>query len=125
MAALHDYLRKKTAIQSEKCLTDAKKNQGGVKWAWVNTGTYFISMCVVPIKMQYGNSIKVQETHALLDNCSQGTFINNPSVKGQKASITIKTLNREVAMTVKGLKVTSENGDLHDWFELSDTNTKK
>ena len=96
MAALHDYLRKKTAIQSEKCLTDAKKNQGGVKWAWVNTGTYVISMCVVPIKMQYGNSIKVQETHALLDKCSQGTFINNPSVKGQKASITIKTLNREV-----------------------------
>ena len=33
VAALHDYLRKKTAIQSEKCLTDAKKNQGGVKWA--------------------------------------------------------------------------------------------
>ena len=28
-------------------------------------------------------------------------------------------------MIVKGLKVTSENGDLHGWLEISDTNTKK
>ena len=96
VTTLHDCLRKKTAIKSEKCLTDARKNQGGVKWASVNTGTYVISMCVVPIKMQHGNSIKGQETHALLDSCSQGTFINNPSMKGQKTSITIKTLNRKV-----------------------------
>ena len=28
-------------------------------------------MCAVPIKVQYGNSDKVLETHDLLDNCSQ------------------------------------------------------
>ena len=28
-------------------------------------------------------------------------------------------------MAVKGLKVTSDNGDLHDWLELPDTYTKK
>ena len=90
-------------------------------------------MCVVPIKAKYGNSGKVLETHALLDTCSQGTFIletliNNLGVKGQKTLITIKTLNGEVsnkAMVVKGLRVTSGNGDSHDWLELPDTYTKK
>ena len=58
-------------------------------------------MCVVPMKVQYGNSGKVLETHALLDSCSQDTFIlerliNNLGMKGQKTSITIKTLNGEV-----------------------------
>ena len=85
-------------------------------------------MCVVPIKVKYGNSGKVLETHALLDSCSQSTFIlerliNNLGVKGQKTSITIKTLNGKVtnkAMVGKGLKVTSGNGDSHDCLELPD-----
>ena len=71
---LHGYLRKKTAINSDKGLTDDGKNQG-LKCASVNTGAVVISMCAVPIKVQYGNSGKVLETHALLDSCSQGTFI--------------------------------------------------
>ena len=116
-----------------KVLLMMKKNQGDVKCASVNTGTDVISMCVVPIKVQYGNSRKVLETHPLLDSCSQGTFIlerliNNLGVKGQKTSITIKTLNGEVTnkvMVVKGLKVTSGNGDSHDWLELPVTYTKK
>ena len=73
------------------------------------------------------------QTHALLDSCSQGTFIletliNNLGVKGQRTSITIKTLNGEVTnktMVVKGLRVISGNGDSHDWFGLQDTYTKK
>ena len=132
VTSLHGYLRNKTAINNDKGLTDDEKNQGGVKCASVNAGTDVISMCVVPIKVQYGNSGKVLETHALLDSCSQGTFIlerliNNLGVKGQKTSITIKTLNREVtnkAMVVKGLKVTSGNGDSHDWLQLPVTYTK-
>ena len=82
---LHGYLRKKTAINSDKGLTDGKNE--GVKCASVNTGTDVICMCVVPIKVQYGNSGKVLETHTLLDSCSQGNFtletlINNLGVKG-------------------------------------------
>ena len=56
------------------------------------------------------------------------TLINNLGVKGQKTSITTKTLNGEVtnkAMVVKGLKVTSGNGDSHDWLELPDIYAKK
>ena len=60
-----------------------------MKCASVNTGTDVISMCVVPIKVQYCNSGKVLETHGLLDNCSQGIFIlekliNNLGVKEQR-----------------------------------------
>ena len=95
---LHGYLRKKTAINKDKGLTDHGKNQEGVKCASGKTGTDVVSMCVVPIKVKYCNSGKVLETQALLDSCSQGTFIletliNNLGVKGQKTSITIKTLN--------------------------------
>ena len=98
VTTLHDYLRKKTAINSDKSLADNGKNQGGVKCASISTGTDAISMCVVPIKVQYGNSGKVLEIQALLDSCSEGTFvlerlINNLCEKGQKTSITINTLN--------------------------------
>ena len=113
MTTLHGYLRKKTVVNSDKDLTDDGKNQECVKCASFNTGTDVVSMCAVPIKMKYGNSGKVLETHALLNSCSQGTFIletliNNLGVKGQKTSITIKTLNGEVTnkvMVVKGLRV--------------------
>ena len=109
------------------------KKRGGVKCASANTGTDVISMCVVPIKVQYGNSGKILETHDLLDSCTQGTFIlerliNNLGVKGQKTSITINILNGDVtnkAMVMKGLKVTNVNGDSHDWLELPVTCTKK
>ena len=130
---LQGYLRKTTAINSDKGLTHDGKNQESVKCASVNTGTDLISMCVVPIKVQYVNFGKVLETHALSDSCSQGTFIletliNNLGVEGKKTSITIKTLNRVVTnkvMLVKRLKVLSGNDDLYDWLKLPDRYTKK
>ena len=48
------------AINSDKGQADNRKNQG-VKCASVNTGTDVISMCVVPIMVQYGDSGKVLE----------------------------------------------------------------
>ena len=56
------------------------------------------------------------------------TLINNLGVKGQRTSITIKIINGEVtnkAVVVKRLRVSSGNGDSHDWLELPDTYTKK
>ena len=122
VTTLHGYLRKKTTINSDKGLTDDGKNQEGVKCASVNTGTDVVSVCIVSIKVKYGNSGKVLETHVLLDSCSQGTFIletliNDLGVKGKRTSITIKTLNGEVthkAIVVKGLRVRSSNGDSHN-----------
>ena len=133
VTTLQGYLRKTAARNSDKGLTHDGENQESVRYASVNTGTDVISMCVVPIKVQYVNSGKVLETHALSDSCSQGTFIletliNNLGVKGKNTSITIKTLNGVVtnkAMVVKGLKVLSGSGDLYDWLELPDRYTKK
>ena len=84
---LHGYFRKKTTINSDKGLGDDRKSQGDVKCTSVITGTDVISICEAPIKLQYGNSGKVLETHALLNSCCQGTLImerliNNHSVKG-------------------------------------------
>ena len=49
------YLRKKTAINSDKGLTDGGKSQDGVKYDSVSTGTDVISIWAVPIKVQFGN----------------------------------------------------------------------
>ena len=45
------YLRKKTAINSDKGLADGGKSQEGVKYASVSTGTDVISIWAVPIKV--------------------------------------------------------------------------
>ena len=90
-------------------------------------------MCVVPVKLQHKESGKTIETFALLDSCSQGTFVlekvvNNLGVKGRQTSITIKTINGEITnktTLVKGLKVRSNLDDSKDWLELPDTYTKK
>ena len=49
------YFRKKTAINSDKGLTDGGKSQEGVKYASVSIGTDVISIWAVPIKVQFGN----------------------------------------------------------------------
>ena len=58
-----------------------------------------VSMCVVPFKVKYGSS-PVVETYAILDSCSEGTFIEKGLLKelkisGRNTKITVKTLNGE------------------------------
>ena len=62
-----------------------------------------ISMCVVPVKVSYSKSKKEFSMYAMLDNCSQGTFIKEDIQKklgavGREANITVKTLNGELGM---------------------------
>ena len=64
------------------------------QWLWV------LKLCtsVVPVKLVHEDSNKVISTHALLDNCSQGTIamkniVDIKRIDGTPASITIKTLN--------------------------------
>ena len=47
VTTLNGYLRKKTAINNDKDLTDDEKNQGGVKCTSVNTGTDVITLVCV------------------------------------------------------------------------------
>ena len=38
-------------------------------------GSDAISMCVVPVQIRHPDSNKVLDTYAMLDNCSQGSFL--------------------------------------------------
>ena len=58
------------------------------------------SMCVVPVKIKCNKSRKELKTYAMLDCCSQGTFINSELAKklrmeGTLTTIKIKILNGE------------------------------
>ena len=51
-----------------------KSNCAGVGCATATFGQV-ISMCVVPVRVKHSDSDKEVKTFALLDTCSQGTFV--------------------------------------------------
>ena len=87
-----------------------------------NTGKYG------PEKTPYLDTFHVVnvKTHALLDSCSQETFmleelLRDLGVNGQKTSITIKTVNGEVnnkTRLVAGLKVSNSRDEDGERIEL-------
>ena len=55
-------------------------------------------MCVVPIQIHHPDSNKVLDTYAMLDSCSQGTFIKEEIIEKlgitrAEKIVTVKTLN--------------------------------
>ena len=72
-----------------------------------------ISMCIVPVKLKHEHGANEVTTYAMLDNCSQGSFIHDSVVKklgvtGSKATINLKTLQgviSEKSVSVEGIKV--------------------
>ena len=83
-----------------------------------------ISRCVVQVKLRNLNPNNEVYTYAMLDNCSQGTFITeglltNLKAGGNKTSITIKTLSGEkevISKAITGLEVSEINSD--EWIQL-------
>ena len=81
--------------------TDTKKGKPEeVKCTSTNTGSDVISMSIVPVHITSTNTSKKVHTYALLNSCSQGTFIldqlaNDLEISGRKASLKNKTLNEE------------------------------
>ena len=77
-----------------------------------------VTMCIVPIKVRYVHSRKEMHTYAMLDCCSQGTFINTDLARklkadGMKATIKFKTLtgkDTQESQTISGLKVSRSIG---------------
>ena len=74
-----------------------------------------ISMCVVSVQLRHCNSDKEVSTFALLDPCSQGTFVTDNLLKklglsGVRTSTNIKTLNGNKKMTslIEGLMVSKQ-----------------
>ena len=57
-----------------------------------------ISMDVVPVQICHLDSNKVLDTYAILDKCSQGTFVKEEIIEalgitGAETRVTVKTLN--------------------------------
>ena len=57
-----------------------------------------ISMCIVPVKVKHKDGKDTIISYAMLDNCSQGSFIHDNLVKelgvhGMKTTLNLKTLH--------------------------------
>ena len=83
------------------------------------TGSKVISMCIVPVKVKHEDGKDTITTYAMLDNCSQGSFIHDSLVKEHgvhkmKTTLNLKTLHgekTESTMVVEGIKVTGMSGN--------------
>ena len=70
-------------------------------------------MCVVPVKIKFTKSKKEFKIYAMLDCCSQGTFINSELANKFRTEgtmmtiIKIKTLNREVRQETEAIVTSS------------------
>ena len=91
-----------------------------------------ISMYVVPVVIKHKDSAKEIITHAILDSCSQGTFIvedlvNALEIDGVDTSVMVKTLNgqsRLKSKLVNGLAV-SNPSENNFWINLPRCYTRK
>ena len=88
------------------------------------------SMCVVPVWVGHRNSRKMVKTYAMLDNCSQGSFIKDEIIEdlgipGTKLKLSLKAVNGEKSEdteAVDGLiipAVDCKKARSMEWIELS------
>ena len=84
-------------------------------------------MCIVPVKIGYVNKSKEITTYALLDNCSQDTFVREDIIhkleeSGATTKITVKTMNgrqTHISTAVDGLEVASNDKSINkQWIKL-------
>ena len=88
------------------------------------SGSKVIRMCIVSGKIKHRDINKMVTTYAMLDNCSQGSFILGSVVKklgipGIKTTLKLKTLHgeRSESTFVIGVKVIGIYGD-RSWLAL-------
>ena len=72
-------------------------NENSMTCATTKMESRVVSMCIVPVKVRHVHSGREIQTYAMLDCCSQGTFINTDLARklkadGVKTTIKIKTL---------------------------------
>ena len=86
-------------------------------------------MCVVPIWVGHTNSNKMIKTYAMLDSCSQGSFIKGDliadiGIKGRKSKLNVKTLTGETSkdsVMIDGLIISGINSKTSkpmQWIEV-------
>ena len=89
-------------------------------------------MCIVPVKVKSAAQGKDVLIYALLDNCSQGSFIQEALVKkmqtlGRKITPNLKTLNgerSESTIAIDGLQIAGSK-DGSSWIKLPRIYTRK
>ena len=104
---------------------EVKSNDTGVNCASLKVNQ-IISMCVVPVQVRLKGSGSVVETWAMLDNCSQGSFVKTNllkelKVQGINTSVTIKTLNgdfKHSTRVTEGLEVSNAYWKKEEWVSL-------
>ena len=140
-SVLHGYkIKSKKTSDDDKDKTGEqpgamKSNCAGIKTVVTLVGEV-INMCVVSVRIRHCNSQKEVKTSALLDSCSQGTFVTEQILKeldviGVKTSINIKTLNgnQKVSSTlVDGIMVSKQVLSARDqihWVKLPKLYSRK
>ena len=85
-----------------------------------NSDTETICMCIVPVKIRHWENIENEVlTYAMLDSCSQGSFIQEDLIKelqlsGRKTTLNLKTLNgerTESTVLIEGMDVKGVSGN--------------
>ena len=125
---MHSYVKKASEEYTE--YKDGTKDT--VKCASVKgkLDTEVISICVVPVWVGHRNSRKMVKTYAMLDNCSQGSFIKDEIIEdlgipGTKLKLSPKAVNGEKSEdteAVDGLiipAVDCKKARSMEWIELS------
>ena len=127
---MHDYMKKKT----NEDLGNAQLRESGtdtVKCASLNRKlkAEVISMCIVAVWVGHKSSRKMVKTYTMLDNCIQGSFIEEEIIEdlvinGRKLKLRLKTLTDEKSeelAAVNGLIVSGiscgKEGPL-EWIEV-------
>ena len=120
-------------MEKMESLTERHSNESkeSVKCASVNgkLEAEVISMCAVPIWVGHKNSRKMCKTYAMLDNCSQGSFIRNKLIEDlgkteRKLQLRLKTLIGEKSEDIMAINTLIVAGiDLkktrtNEWIEL-------
>ena len=103
---------------SKQCSKQDENDTSSAKTFQYNSsyeGSIVVSMCVVSVRMPHKQSNIALSTYALLESCSQGTFVTEGvrkemNLKKKDTTITVKTRNWEVtenSKVIEGSKVSS------------------
>ena len=128
--SLHGYKAEKSkATQLDG--NSSEESKVNVNWETANTKSDVISMYVVHVLAQHKISNCIVKTYAMLDNCSQATFMRNKLLgalgwRGRKTFITAKTINGEVTKlfeVLDGITVAQASNENEEkvWAQLPNT----
>ena len=114
----------------DKSATEVIKETQPLKCNLNELCTDFISLCLIPVNVRFNNETVL--TYALLDNCSQGTFIDDEllsylNVKFEETNLSVKTLTGQETIRCKvsnGLEVKGISTN-DSWINLPPTYSRE